>query len=34
MPSLETIENFIKAVKNESYDKVIERFYTDDASIQ
>lgn len=31
---LETIENFIKAVENERHDKVIEKFYTDDASIQ
>ena len=34
MPSLEIIEKFIKAVENESHAKVIERFYTDDASIQ
>jgi len=34
MPSLQTIENFIKAVEQESHDKVIEKFYTNDASIQ
>jgi hypothetical protein len=34
MPSLDIIEKFIKAVENESHDKVIEKFYTDDASIQ
>lgn len=34
MPSLETIENFIKAVEKGSHDKVIEKFYTNDASIQ
>ncbi len=34
MPSLETIENFIKAVEQEPHDKVMEKFYTNDASIQ
>ncbi|MEL6976367.1 MAG: nuclear transport factor 2 family protein [Bacteroidota bacterium] len=34
MPTKETIENFIKAVKTEPHDKVIAQFYTDDASIQ
>ncbi len=34
MPSLETIENFIQAVEEEPHDKVIEKFYTHDASIQ
>jgi len=34
MPLAETIENFIKAVEEESHDQVIKRFYTKDASIQ
>lgn len=34
MPQLETLENFIKAVETEAHDQVIERFYTEDASIQ
>jgi len=34
MPSLETIENFIQAVEQQPHDKVIEQFYTNDASIQ
>lgn len=34
MPSLETIENFISAVEKEAHDQVIEKFYTNDASIQ
>lgn len=34
MPTLQTIETFIKAVEQEPHDKVIDRFYTDEASIQ
>lgn len=34
MPSLETIENFISAVEKGAHDQVIEKFYTNDASIQ
>ena len=34
MPTKETIESFINAVENKPHDKVIEQFYTDDASIQ
>ncbi len=34
MPTLETIESFIKAVKSEPHDHVIENFYAEDASIQ
>ncbi len=34
MPAPETLEKFIKAVEEESHDKVIEKFYTEDASIQ
>ena len=34
MPSTETIESLIRAVEQEPHDKVIERFYTADASIQ
>ena len=34
MPTLETIEKFINSVEREQHDKVIEQFYTDDASIQ
>lgn len=34
MPSTETIEKFIHAVESEPHDRVIERFYTEDASIQ
>jgi len=34
MPSVETIEKFILAVEQDAHDEVIERFYTEDASIQ
>lgn len=34
MPTIETLEKFINSVEQESHDKVIEQFYTDDASIQ
>ncbi len=34
MPSTQTLEQFIQAVEEEAHDKVIERFYTGDASIQ
>ena len=34
MPSLETIESFIKSVEQEPHDHVMEKFFTDDASIQ
>lgn len=34
MPTVETIENFIKAVECEPHDKVIEKYYARDASIQ
>lgn len=34
MPTIETIEKFINSVEQEPHDKVIEQFYTDDASMQ
>lgn len=34
MPSQQTLENFIQAVEHEAHDQVIDKFYTDDASIQ
>ena len=34
MPKLSTIESFIKAVEQQPHDEVIERFYTENASIQ
>ncbi len=34
MPTPETIENFITAVEQQPHDKVIAKFYTENASIQ
>lgn len=34
MPTIETIERFINSVEQEPHDKVIEQFYSDNASIQ
>ncbi len=34
MPDFETIEKFILAVEQNPHDKVIEEFYTDDATMQ
>ena len=34
MPKTETLESFIKSVENEAHHTVIEKFYTEDASIQ
>ncbi|MEN2400865.1 nuclear transport factor 2 family protein [Flavobacterium sp. MC2016-06] len=34
MPKLETIEKFISMVESNEHDKAIEKFYTEDASMQ
>ncbi|MEZ4811637.1 MAG: nuclear transport factor 2 family protein [Allomuricauda sp.] len=34
MPTTQTLESFITSVESESHDKVIEKYYTDDATIQ